>query len=135
MKYIRTKDGIYKVLKKPKGNYSFEKTDVVIGFLNDTKHTPIIAEKDDIIKKADTIEELCDLFVDTTGLKGIADGWRFDGYDKNKKALWWISTSETTRYISINEWNDKTAIKGAIWTNKGLIYVAQINQKGEVELL
>lgn len=126
MKYIRTKDGR------------------IIGFEPKTKDLDLIKYLSQFvnyqgeyapIKQADNIEELCDLFVDTTGLKGIADGWRFDGYDKSKKALWWISTSETTRYIPISEWNDKTVIKGAIWTDKGLIYVAQINNEGEVELL
>lgn len=126
MKYIRTKDGIFEliwnVIDKNGKQFIIENYDGV-------------AYEEEIIVQADTIEELCDLFVDTTGLKGIADGWRFDGYDKSKKALWWISTSETTRYIPISEWNDKTAIKGAIWTDKGLIYVAQINNEGEVELL
>ena len=119
--FVRTKDNIYQCID-----------DFII-----LKNQELYIKhfQDHIIKIADKIEELCDLFVDTTGLKGIADGWRFDGYDKSKKALWWISTSEITRYIPISEWNDKTAIKGAIWTDKGLIYVAQINDEGEVELL
>lgn len=121
MKYIRTKDNIFIANKNDVGAWEI--------------NAPYKIFDRDIIAKADNIEELCDLFVDTTGLKGIADGWRFDGYDKSKKALWWISTSETTRYIPISEWSDKTVIKGAIWTNKGLIYVAQINDKGELELL
>lgn len=126
MKYIRTIDGhIYETTGQGKNHpryYNIVNANLEIDALG-------------IVKQADTIEELCDLFVDTTGLKGIADGWRFDGYDKSKKALWWISTSETTRYIPISEWNDKTAIKGAIWTDKGLIYVAKMNDKGELELL
>lgn len=128
MKYIRTKDHwICKVKNEDERTISYE---------NSWESGCLWKESyKDKIQYADTIEELCDLFIDTTGLKGIADGWRFDGYDKSKKALWWISTSETTRYIPISEWNDKTAIKGAIWTDKGLIYVAKMNDKGEFELI
>lgn len=134
MKYIRTKDGIYELMPNIEQDYevSFDSKTLEPAYY--TINHEWVAKKD-VIKQADTIEELCDLFVDTTGLKGIADGWRFDGYDKSKKALWWISTSETTRYIPISEWNDKTVIKGAIWTDKGLIYVAKMNEKGELELL
>ena len=62
-----------------------------------------------IIDQADTIEELCDEFV-------------------------------CEHYISANT-NDLRKLKpnglicGAIWTSKGLIYVAKMNEKGELELL
>ena len=61
------------------------------------------------IKQADTIEELCDEFV-------------------------------CEHYISANT-NDLRKLKpsgliyGAIWTDKGLIYVAKMNEKGKLELL
>lgn len=68
-------------------------------------------ENADIIAKADTIEELCDEFV---------------AVDKEtKKHLLFFSTTDSNVY----------EIYGAIWTDKGLIYVAKMNDKGEVELL
>ncbi len=71
------------------------------------------------IKQADTIEELCDgyvivdLDIESTP---ILTTWKpplQNGYEINKDY----------------------AIYGAIWTDKGLIYVAKMNSKGELELL
>ena len=63
----------------------------------------------DVEKQADTIEELCDEFV-------------------------------CEHYISANT-NDLRKLRpngliyGAIWTDKGLIYVAKMNDKGKLELI
>jgi len=108
MKYIRTKDGIFKdkplevkYTKNGRGGYSVE-----------------IKEKD-IIKQADTIEELCDEFV------------IIDDLDNRINILWHtkVFSSQEVRKMSKNE------IYGAIWTDKGLIYVAKMNEKGKLELL
>ena len=61
-------------------------------------------------KTADTIEELCDEFV----------GIRKD------------NTKELLRYRPNYKY---VATYGAIWTDRGLIYVAKMNDKGELELL
>ena len=55
MKYIRTKDGIYKYVKKIR-NYYFE----CDNFIDDEKkvHCFIIFKPKDILKQADTIEDL-----------------------------------------------------------------------------
>ena len=103
MKYIRTKDGIYenKPLEKHLGKRRGK------GF-------EIVFKEQDIIKQADTIEELCDEFV-IKGTRGLYLG---------------IPLQECElRNIPI------TQIYGAIWTDKGLIYVAKMNEKGELELL
>lgn len=72
------------------------------------------------IREAKTIEELCDEFVlhndNTTKL------WLYEPYDL------------------INEYlregiNHRYTIYGAIWTDKGLIYVAKMNESGELELI
>ncbi len=69
-------------------------------------------------KQADTIEELCDAFV----------------YAK-------CDYMELEEAKCEKEWNesdwqqDGLPIYGAIWTDKGLIYVAKMNEKGELELL
>lgn len=65
----------------------------------------------DVLKQADTIKELCDEFV-------------MISYGKHKLD------------IGCHSYGDKKIqIYGAIWTDKGLIYVAKMNEKGELELL
>ena len=64
-------------------------------------------------RQADTIEELCDEFV----------------VDLNGKKI----ISALTFERSLDYGGDE--IYGAIWTDKGLIYVAKMNDKGELELL
>lgn len=107
MKYIRTKNGIYEY----------------VGYDNECIiPSPIIKCKDklthclnsDIIQQADTIEELCDEFIE---------------YGNRPIVI-------TQANVKEGRMRGKTpVILGAIWTNKGLIYVAKINEKGELELL
>ena len=68
-----------------------------------------------VIKEADTIEELCDEII-------VMDekGRYFFVSDKGAKD---------------HEMYKKFYVYGAIWTGKGLIYVAKMNDNGEVELL
>lgn len=75
-----------------------------------------------VLQTAKTIEELCDefVFIDKTCQHThlIYKKQFFRGvYDVHKRA-------------DLNE-----TIYGAIWTDKGLIYVAKMNDKGELELL
>ena len=74
----------------------------------------------DIIKEADTIEELCDEFIEVhkTLKNGIFEQPYFD------------VVSEQVRNGS-----PVGNLYGAIWTDKGLIYVAKMNEKGELELI
>lgn len=65
------------------------------------------------IKIADTIEELCDEFV-TAYLDGF-----------HQIALFPSKVDNMLGH----------SVYGAIWTEKGLKYVAKINNKGELELL
>ena len=108
MKYIRTKDGIFEViLISPLGFVRIDKRDGTY---------PDVFEKD-IIAQADTIEELCDEFV-----------VRFD--NNIQPVLCGHSKFQSKLYAG-----DRGHIMGAIWTDKGLIYVAKMNDKGELELL
>jgi len=68
------------------------------------------------IREADTIEELCDEFV---------------GVDKTCENGHQLLRA--IPYKCANFWNG--GVYGAIWTDKGLIYVAKINEKGELELI
>ena len=75
-------------------------------------------EMDDmIVKQADTIEELCDEFV----------------LFKDGKPYALVSNDENNlKMVRGGAWGD---LRGAIWTDLGLIYVAKMNEKGEWELL
>lgn len=88
-----------------------------------------------IIKQADTIEELCDEFIlvhteDDESSKDIfvnENGWfshRGDHYYDFSLEL----VKKGKREIF-------GTFYGAIWTDKGLIYVAKMNKEGKLELL
>ena len=129
MKYIRTKDG------------------KIIGFdtwkeLLVDNNKWLFLEKDDytcciagsyIIKQADTIDKLCDEFV--------IDNWLEIGkpilckYHKDKNVLYYIDEHGFNCLYAPDLLKAKCEIKGAIWTDKGLIYVAKMNKEGELELL
>lgn len=119
MKYIRTKDRVFETSKLPLERFSIELTKMIdkrAGLPN-----PNI-EEIEIIKQADTIEELCDEFVCGDNYKEhcVLSHERFD------ESYW------KERLLD----GDKTvSIYGAIWTDKGLIYAAKMNDKGELELL
>ena len=110
MKYIRTKDG--RILKG--SNYGFG-----VG----------MPYKNYDVKVADTIEELCDCLI----------LWKQIILIRHSKAKYDID--EIAIKQGTYAWNKekyKEAYKntyGAIWTEKGLIYVAKMNEKGELELL
>ena len=110
MKYIRTKDGIWLF------GGTHAKGKVIIGKKQETDFGYCFS-RFDIIKQADTIEELCDEFVIEHNGKMCVFAKKY------KETLWdiWVEKSKV--------------IYGAIWTDKGLIYVAKLNDKGEWELL
>ena len=113
MKYVRTKDNIYEIVNdygsscavKSRGKRGRTAID---GF--------IIKYGLSFASRADTIEELCDEFV------RIASNNRHDAIDLELGKQYKIA------YPNIK-------VYGAIWTDKGLIYVAKMNDKGELELL
>lgn len=115
MKYIRMKDGIFEIiLISPLGFVRIDKRDGTY---------PDVFEKD-IINQVDTIEELCDEFI-------------FDLYGNHRRCHYSPNTKtwvDEESGFDLYEGFVKT-IKGAIWTDKGLIYVAKMNNKGELELL
>lgn len=113
MKYIRTKlHGVCKVIKEGKYTISYENKYVVGSMDKDASK----------IQQADTIEELCDSFV--VSLKEVNG---HVSYDNNSK--WQYELLKKKADL------DKCDIYGAIWTDKGLIYVAKMNDKGELELI
>ena len=126
MKYIRTKTGVYEVTE-----------DLVI---NKFGH---LAKKDDpfvtiagvgeIVNQSDSIEELCDEFdwkwnKELFPYSTVCQHWRFAGLGDLKRSI----REEQTYGHYLNE---DYEVYGAIWTDKGLIYVAKMNWEGEFKLL
>lgn len=101
MKYIRTKDAI--------GTETIDNAGI--------KWRDVKGYSTEIVKQADTIEELCDRFV----ICGKPDYYElYEDFDEVKDLFY----AENV-----------TNIYGAIWTDKGLIFVAKLNNKGKLELL
>jgi hypothetical protein len=113
-KYIRTKDGIY----EPDGE-SFDGSDLLVKVKGGWN---CLSKKEPILKKADTIEELCDEAVVI--------------YERNyNKPFVVVCYGNCKPFLTAKTCYPFAKIYGAIWTDKGLIYVAKMNEKGELELL
>jgi len=111
MKYIRTKDGRVKKLNEE-----------IMKFFEGKKI--FLASTFEEVIQANTIEELCDEFVLCCNgfvRPNLLNNSRF------KDAVYLVKKH--------NEQAKSYIIYGAIWTDKGLIYVAKMNDKGELELL
>ena len=129
MKYIRTKDGIIAFgekyayptrLSNGKTYFSFkELTEDRFEVMKEYNHW-------DILKQADNIEELCDEFVHKENIK-LPHIFVPRGHWTYEECKEWCSNE----YSSKNDYG----LYGAIWTDKGLIYVAKMNEKGELELI
>ena len=149
MKYIRTKDGIIvdieKFINEEKDtpyykDFEFEE----ISKDGELKWTAVGTEQNsmeeqrgirchfsatlnsEVIKQADTIEEMCDEFVIDNPLNWRPFPFTTPDVDKVKLLL-------KNHPVSLIKYNIK--IFGAIWTAQGLIYVAKLNEKGELELI
>ena len=127
--YIRTNDGVYKV-----SHYNDWATHKRKGAtLIDGDKTSYI-KNENIIAQSENIEELCDEFV--------IDNWK----EKGKPVYCFKYVKETNSAYCIDGGGYITLfipkmlecgciIKGAIWTSDGLIYVAKMNENGELCLL
>ena len=105
MKYIRTKDRILTCLDT-----------------NTLKVGDLVGINEPILAKSNTIEELCDEFVIVIKNNSLIP----NGYYVVKEYL--------LAYQSFKMDKDNE-LYGAIWTDKGLIYVAKMNDEGELCLL
>ena len=112
MKYIRTKNGIYEVVEDNNKEWGKQ---IVVKFPKNL-NMKLADVKDQILKQANTIEELCDELVD-------------------EELHYIIKNKEIIKDIPNNPELKNHKIYGAIWTDKGLIYVAKMNSKGELELI
>ena len=125
--YIRTKNKIYET-ESP----FLDNNGKWVGY-NIVEDDMAIILRCQVIREADTIEELCDEFVlhyGDTMQTSIPIPWatyerRDDNWQKHKEKL--IS--------ELKKAERKATVYGAIWTSKGLQFVARMNSKGELELL
>ncbi len=114
-KYIRTKDGIYEVESEFLDNEG-----KWIGY-NIVGDDMTIILRIQVIKQSDNLAELCDEFV-------------IDWLPTNHKDIFGID-EYSKKIIESCIGNSKTNVYGAIWTDKGLIYVAKMNDDGELVLI
>ena len=121
MKYIRTKNGIYDLSTLYIQNCNLLKTGCK------KLYDKLISEK---IKEADTIEELCDYVVSMNELCDVPIVEELPHEMGNDKHF--ISN---VKFQTLQGQHGKWWVKLAIATDKGLIYVAKMNNKGELELL
>lgn len=126
MRYIRTKNGIYDLEKSLFHQYN--------GIRVLTPYCKQYEENPSLCKTADTIEELCDEFDWKWNEKEfpyskVRQHSRYSGYGDLERAM----RDEENYYGKYL--NHDYEIYGAIWTDKGLIYVAKMNEKGKMELL
>lgn len=130
MKYIRTKHNIFEVI---------EETDLVYRVIAASRERNNIYSKSkcntEVVKQANTIEELCDEFM----IKFNDEENHIELHKQMKKddLGWEFNDMHNIPRRHISPWylNNPFEIYGAIWTDKGLIYVAKMNDKGELELL
>ena len=124
MKYIRTKAKIYEVESKFLDNEG-----KWVGY-NIVGNDMALILRIQVIKQADTIEELCDGYV-FVSKSGETHYVYFKLYDMGVCLGSRIENDEIFR----NHLLENGTIYGAIWTDKGLIYVAKMNDKGKLKLL
>lgn len=107
--YIRTENRIYKVESETcnKQGYYIGDYDVIL--------------KELVISQSENLEELCDEFV-------MVDNSENKPY--RPFIIYGRSLGELKERQSCNE-----SLYGAIWTDKRLIFVAKMNDKGELELI
>jgi hypothetical protein len=139
MKYVRTKDKILPYYDKSKTG----KLAVVLQVVDIIRTNKVDEKFDEIVlKQADTIEELFDVIVCRNELfyplTSNREGNEFDWEEINRFRTSVAMDEETYNKIkqTTNDFEPyHWKVYGAIWTDKGLIYVAKMNEKGELELI
>ena len=125
MKYIRTEDGLYEISENANWRDGYDGRGCYLVKINGEDYH---IGAGDIIAQADTIEELCDAYVvfdenqDKKPLSNTFDNKEL--YEQMKVVI------RLGMLRKLNVW-----LKLAIWTSKGLKYIAKMNSNGELELI
>lgn len=109
--YIRTKDGVYEVKVNKYHELVYCKNNQIVLSCN-------------ILNQSENLEELCDCIIETKGHTGDYFHYTYTAFDEPSK-----------KRLLDDMINQDFEIYYAIWTSKGLIYVAKMNEKGELELI
>ena len=131
--YIRTKDNLYEITDKQYdilcGNLTEEEkenykniTSFGLGSIEEGSYESVLIK--DILEYSENLQELCDLFIDEE-TKTIFH--KHNGYVINWK---------TNMFYSLKELSESYhSVKGAIYTDEGLIYVAKMDNEGKLVLI
>lgn len=123
--YIRTKDGVYELKENmtiENGVYSF------FGKIYNTTEKHLFRNDKDlgeVVKQSENLEELCDRYIGISNNKPMIIKYEFDEYYDE------YGDSYTKEELLM----EYDIIYGAIYTSKGLIYIAKMNENGVLELL
>ena len=117
MRYIKTKDGVYELISDLDNK----------GYNVKVKNygTYHLVPKSTIVAQADTIEELCDEVV-------VKETWRDRPIVLQAGGCSDLFACARGLYLGKST---TESIYGSIWVDGNLIKVAQMNSKGEIELL
>lgn len=141
MKYIRTNDDIHKLIinkafigcsKVPDG-YHYQVGDL-FGFAETLEMIDNILKNEYYYKIADTVEDLIQI-------GDIVFYWQQSDDKEHCSLMVYDTDIHVMKYNAITKLlipvreDYLVDVYGAIWTDKGLIYIAKMNDKGELELL
>ena len=121
--YIRKKDGRIAEVKE---NMTIKRCSegVLRLVYKDNRSICVLNGNDDIVKQSENIEDLCDEFVVFDKEQPNGNLLYYKGFENLKK-----------EFIDFENDKEKVVAFGGIWTDKGLLYVAKMNDKGELELI
>lgn len=116
-KYIRVEDGIYEIFDTHNGCSNH------FGFKYN-EYCTVLLDEEEIknYRQADTIKELCDVLV--------VEEQNIYNDDIHKYLM-----EQPFIFEKDGDFSKTLSVKGAIWTDQGLIYVAKMNSEGELELI
>lgn len=127
MKYIRTKSGY--IFDKENLDMTFHGSQEEYNFWKQYLRAEHLNQHyflaDKILKEANTIEELCDEFIEVGNGKPFLSEVRFKHWDKQTKNILNKQGTEVYGAIWILDYNGSPTLKS----------VAKMNKKGELELL
>ena len=124
MKYVRTKTLIIDLSRCSKIKEKEDRINLYYELKGGNYAYWTGIDKKDILKQSDTIESLCDRFI----VESREDG---NDFYEEFNSLW-----EMLRSDFYQKYREYYYFYGAIWVKgKGLIYVAFVDGKGELELL
>lgn len=124
MSYIRTKDGVYELVDNL---YQYHNGVEKFWYAKEENGKTLAIEitANKILNQSENLEELCDEFIYVSKQN--------EDYEKNEKPIIAITRKLTSLIKIANATN--SVVLGAIWTDKGLIYVAKMNENGKLELI